>query len=608
MRRGAVVLADGGVRFSVWAPRCARVEVRYGPDSRVRDLVPAPGGVFEIEVEDATHGTDYLFRLDGAEWLPDPASRHQAAGVSGPSRVLDPRQLDPRDDSWRGLPRAELVFYELHVGTFTPHGTFEGIIELLPALAELGITAIELMPVAEFPGRRNWGYDGVFPHAPHHAYGGPRGLRRLVDAAHRAGLAVILDVVYNHLGPEGNVFHRYAPYFTDRYRTPWGQGINFDGPGSDEVRALFVDNALQWLHDYGIDGLRLDAVHAILDNSAQPFLAELVQAVRSLERRLGRQLHLIAESDANDPQLLRAPGQGGCGLDASWNDDFHHAVHALLSGERDGYYCDFGRAGDVVDAWAHRFVYRSRYSTYRGRRHGAPADDLASDRFVVYAQNHDQIGNRAGGERLASLTDHRRARLAAALVLLSPCLPLLFMGEEYGETRPFLYFVDHADPALLAAVREGRRQEFADFGWHGDVPDPGDPATFEASRPDPSLARQAEHAAVLRLYRALLAARREHPALRPGVATEQVHRPADGSGVFASTRRGEIAATLAVVFNLDPESHELMIRDIDETLTTVLLHTEQPEFGGDGLRQVSLSNGRLHLPPLSACLVGGRHG
>ncbi len=520
-----------------------------------------------------------MFRLDSSDPLPDPVSRHQPQGVHGPSAVVDPAAYAWSDAGWAGIELPDLVFYELHVGTFTEAGTFDAAIDVLPALRGLGITAIELMPVAQFPGSRNWGYDGVFPYAPQNTYGGPDALRRFVDAAHAIGLAVFLDVVYNHIGPEGNVLGRYGPYFTDRYRTPWGDAVNFDGAGSDDVRRYFVDNALHWISEYHFDGLRLDAVHAICDLSARPFLAELGDAAHELAAELGRRVHLVAESDANDPRLVSSGEHGGIGLDGVWNDDYHHAVHAALTGERDGYYVDFGASEAIAKALNDRFVYDGQYSAYRQRRHGAPAAGLGTERFVVCVQNHDQIGNRARGERLAALVEPARLRLAAALLLLGPFVPLLFMGEEYGETRPFLYFVDHGDEELQRAVREGRRREFAAFGWRGEVPDPTSPDTFAASRllrPD---AGAAPNAGLQALYTELLRLRRDEPALRPGGAEAVATGPRPGT---VQLRLTHPSSSLLVLFQIGESEDELEIAS--RGTWQLCLDTEAAAFGGTGTR------------------------
>ena len=510
---GASYLGGGRCRFLVWAPRARKVEVHlFAPQERVAALEKKPHGYFEAVVEGVEPGSLYKYRLGGTRERPDPASRHQPQGVHGPSQVVE--LPGPGSGSgWRGLPLERLVFYELHVGTFTPEGTFDAVIPHLDELKELGITAIELMPVAQFPGERNWGYDGVFPFAVQNSYGGPEGLQRLVRACHERGLAAVLDVVYNHLGPEGNCLGDFGPYFTDRYRTPWGLALNFDGPGNREVRRYFIENALTWFSAHEFDALRLDAIHGIFDQSARPFLAELAGAVRARARALGRPLYLIPESDLNDVRVLEARERGGFGHDAQWNDDFHHALHALLTGERNGYYQDFGEVAHLAQAFREGFVLSGQPSAYRGRRHGTSSRQIAAHRFVVYAQNHDQVGNRREGDRLSQSLSLEALKLAAGVVVLSPFLPLLFMGEEYGETAPFPYFVSHSDPALIEEVRSGRRREFARFGWSGPIPDPQDEATFRAAKLDHGLRRQGKHKLLREYYRALLRLRRELPAL-----------------------------------------------------------------------------------------------
>ncbi|MGD8863294.1 MAG: malto-oligosyltrehalose trehalohydrolase [Myxococcales bacterium] len=520
---GATVLGDGRCLFRVWAPRARRVEVVLeGDDGREEQLEACERGYFERELPEVQSGQLYRYRLDGELLRPDPASRSQPHGVHGPSEVVS-LDFPWTDAAFQGIELTDHVFYELHVGTFTGEGTFDGVIAELARLRELGVTTLELMPVAQFPGARNWGYDGVFPFAAQHSYGGARGLQRLVDACHAEGLAVALDVVYNHLGPEGNYLGDYAPYFTDAHHTPWGQAMNVDQAGSDEVRRYFIDNALSWVEDFHVDALRLDAVHAIFDQAALPFLEELGGRVHELASRLGRQVHVIAESALNDPRLTRRPSRGGMGLDAAWSDDFHHALHVLLTGERDGYYVDFGRLQDLGDAIRDGQTFVGQYSRHRGRRQGRPCDDLEPQRFLVSAQNHDQVGNRMLGERLSALCDLEAQKLAAACTLLSPQLPLLFMGEEYGETAPFLYFVSHGDPDLVEAVRRGRSEEFASFSWRGEVPDPQALQTFERSRPDPGLRSREPHAQLEAFHRALIALRRE---LAPGPADVHVDEEA----------------------------------------------------------------------------------
>lgn len=512
LRPGATPLPGDRTAFRVWAPRHERVAVLI-EDRLAHDLGPPDDrGYFAGVVADVPAGSRYRYLLSDELERPDPASRHQPEGVHGPSRVV---ALDFAwtDDEWSGMPLADHVFYELHVGTFSPAGSFDGVSSQLQRLYDLGITAIELMPVAQFPGGRNWGYDGVFPFAVHDTYGGPRGLQRLVDACHAAGLAVVLDVVYNHIGPEGNYLGDFGPYFNPAYRTPWGDAVNFDAAGSDEVRRYFADNALGWFVDFHVDALRLDAVHAIMDRSARPFLRQLAAETAELAGRLGRPLHLIAESDLNANRHTRPRSEGGMGLDAQWSDDFHHAVHAHVTGERRGYYRDYGEPSDVRDALDRGRVFVGQYSRYRERSHGEPPVDRAGERFVVAIQNHDQVGNRMAGDRLSSLVDPDVLRVAAAATVLSPFLPLLFMGEEYAEPAPFPYFVSHTDPDLVRAVREGRRREFSGFGWEGEPPDPQAEETFRSARIDPSLRHDGEHARMYAWYRALLATRRSWPDL-----------------------------------------------------------------------------------------------
>jgi maltooligosyltrehalose trehalohydrolase len=485
------------------------VEVRIlSPEERIVPLEKVSRGYHHGVVQGVKPGTRYFYRLDGNTERPDPASRFQPEGVHGPSQVIDPHFVWEALH-WSGIPFSHYVLYELHVGTFTAQGTFDAIVPHLDELKDLGITSIELMPVAQFPGERNWGYDGVYSFAVQNSYGGPDGLKRLIDACHQRGLAVTLDVVYNHLGPEGNYLHDFGPYFTDRYHTPWGSAINFDGPESDEVRRFFIENALSWVTEFRVDALRLDAVHGIFDFSALHFLQELGASVHEQAERLNRRIYVIAESDLNDVRLVRPPELGGYGLDAQWNDDFHHALHTLLTGERTGYYADFGRIQDLAKAFAEGFVYSGEYSPARRRRHGNPSKDLSAPRFVVCAQNHDQVGNRLKADRLSALVSFEGLKLAAAVVLLSPFIPLLFMGEEYGETAPFPYFVSHSDPDLIEIVRRGRREEFAEFQGSDEPPDPQEEGTRQSASLDHRLRYQGQHRLLYELYRELLKLRNE---------------------------------------------------------------------------------------------------
>jgi maltooligosyltrehalose trehalohydrolase len=495
--------------FRVWAPRASTVELAL--NDRRLPMQRRDDGVWST-VADVAAGDSYAFVVDGDE-LPDPRSASQPDGVHARSRVVQHASFVWHDDGFHAPPLAGAILYELHLGTFSAAGTCDGAIEHLDHLVELGVTHVELLPVAAFDGTHGWGYDGVGLFAAFAPYGGPDGLKRLVDACHGRGLGVVLDVVYNHLGPSGNYLGRFAPYFTDRYRTPWGDAVNYDDRGSDEVRRFVIDNAVSWVRDYHIDALRLDAVHAIFDFSATHVLHELTTAVHAAGAALGKHVAVIAESDLNDPRLLYAPEAGGYGLDAQWSDDLHHALHAVLTGERHGYYEDFGPLAEIAHALEHGWSYDGRFSKHRGRRHGRRARGLDGSRFVVFLQNHDQVGNRARGERLEHVAGAARARIGAALILTSPFVPLLFQGEEWAASAPFQYFTAHPDEALADAVREGRKREFAGFASQGEVPDPQALETLSRSKLDWSEPAREPHASMLSWYRALIRLRRAVPDL-----------------------------------------------------------------------------------------------
>jgi maltooligosyltrehalose trehalohydrolase len=554
MRIGAQYLGAGTCDFVVWAPERKEVAVRIvSPEELVIPLSREERGYWHTTAVNIWPGARYLFRLDNELERPDPASHFQPHGVHGPSEVIDHTAFQWENANWPGLSLAELIIYELHIGAFTPEGTFEAALKRLDDLRDLGITAIEIMPVAQFPGERNWGYDGVYPFAVQNSYGGPEGLKKLVNACHKSGLAVILDVVYNHLGPEGNYLAGYGPYFTDKYRTPWGGAINFDEGMSDQIRNYFIENALYWLRDYHIDGLRLDAIDTIGNHSARPFLMELADSVREFAGGQNRQIHLIAESDLNDPRVIRPKQSGGLGLSAQWNDDFHHALHALLTDEPQGYYLDFGNIVQLAKAYREGFVFSGEYSAYRRRKHGASTRDDPAQQFVVFAQNHDQIGNRKQGERLSSLVSFEVSKLAAGSVLLAPNVPLLFMGEEYGEEAPFLYFVSHNDRDLIEAVRAGRKAEFADFCWQGDPPDPQSPETFERSKLHWDQRSQDSHGLLLEFHRCLIKLRRKIPALSH-LSKKNLEVAEDERERFVLMHRwyGESQVFCALNFNYQP--------------------------------------------------------
>jgi len=503
------------MKFTVWAPVPNKVELLLNgkllPMSRNQDAW------WTAEIPEAKPGDNYGFILDGAGPFPDPRSPWQPAGVHKLSRLVDENAFQWSRRNFQAPPLASAIIYELHMGTFTPKGAFLSTIERLDHLVELGVTHIELMPVVEFSGNHGWGYDGVDLFAPHHAYGTPDELKKLVDACHARGLAVILDVVYNHLGPSGNYLAKFGTYFTKKFESPWGEGINFDGPDSGEVRRFFCDNALMWLRDFHFDALRLDAVHGILDTSAVHILEQLKLEVEKLSTQLGRHLALIPESDLNDPRLLWSRERGGFQLDAQWSDDFHHTLHTVLTGERTGYYSDFGSIAALAKALRHAFVYDGVFSEHRRRIHGRTAEGLSGHRFLGYLQNHDQVGNRARGDRSTHLMSPGKLKIGAALVLASPFLPMLFQGEEWGASTPFCYFTDHQDPELAKAVREGRCREFVAFGWKPeDVADPQAPETFEQSKLNWDETLKPAHADILDWHKRLIQLRRNEPDLSDG--------------------------------------------------------------------------------------------
>lgn len=557
--------------FRVWAPLASTVNINLLDSDRTLRLEREERGYHVVTVDGIAEGSRYMFVLDGGEPLPDPASRHQPDGVHGASAVVSD-EFAWTDHDWRAPELADLTIYELHVGTFTRAGTFDGVAAELPRLSALGINAIEIMPIAQFPGGRNWGYDGVFPFAAQSTYGGPAAFKRLVNAAHAEGIAVILDVVYNHLGPEGNYLPLFGPYFTDRYRTPWGDALNFDGPQSDEVRAFFIQSGLQWIDEFHVDGLRYDAIHAIVDASAYPFLAEHTDTVRARLDALERHSILIAESDLSDPRVITPTEQHGLGFDAQWLDDFHHALHTVLTGEHEGYYEDYGSIQNLRQVMLRAYAYAGHYSAHRSRRHGAALDAVNPAQFIVCIQNHDQIGNRIAGDRLAATLSFDRLKLAAACTLLSPFVPMLYMGEEYGETAPFPYFVSHGDEDLVAAVRKGRKEEFASFGWKEDPPDPQSETTFGSAVLDPAVALGGRHGTLLTLHRDLIALRRAHSTIH---AYESISAEVDGS-VLRVTRTGaHTELVLLLSFGGDPAA--ALPSDVNGDFR-VLFATEDPRY------------------------------
>jgi maltooligosyltrehalose trehalohydrolase len=577
------------VQFEVWAPQAERVTLHCEGATHPMERVADRPGHWSAKAP-AADGARYGFALDDGPVLPDPRSRRQPDGPDGLSAVVDHDRYTWRTDgAGAGLPGA--VLYELHIGTYTREGTLDAAAEHLGELAELGVTHVELMPLCPMPGRHGWGYDGVAPWAVHEPYGGPEALKRFVDTAHERGLGVVLDVVHNHLGPSGNHLAAFGPYFTDTARTPWGDAVNLDAPGSDEVRAYFLESALAWLRDYRIDGLRLDAVHELRDRRALTFLEELSAAVDALADELHRPLFLIGESDLADPRLITPRPEGGIGLHGQWNDDVHHAVHSAVTGERQGYYADFAEApvAALAKTLTHGFFHDGTYSSFRGRHHGRPVDRdrVPAHRLIAATQTHDQIGNRARGERLAALTSPGLLACAAALVLTGPSTPMLFMGEEWAASTPWQYFTDHTDPALADAVRKGRRREFAAHGWSEDeVPDPQDPATRERSCLDRAERDTGDHARVLAWYRLLIALRHEHPDLRDADLAA-VHVAYDEEARWIAYRRGD----LRVAVNLSP------------TPVTIPLGRPVRKILAAWTKTAPPTDGTLTLPPESALIA-----
>jgi maltooligosyltrehalose trehalohydrolase len=574
-------------RRSVWAPSAASVEM-VTANERV-ETHRGSGGWWHAELSPELARADYAFSLDDGPPLPDPRSPYQPNGVHGFSRPVDHSAFDWRHAQWRQAPLSSAIIYECHVGTFTPAGTFDAAVERLGYLRDLGVTHAEVMPVSEFPGTRGWGYDGVDLFAPHHSYDGPDAMKRFVDAAHGHGLGVILDVVYNHLGPEGNYLRKFGPYFSDRYRTPWGEALNLDDRDSDEVRRFFCDNALMWLRDYRIDGLRLDAVHAIFDESAIPFLEQLGSEVHDLEAEVGRHLVVIAESDLNEPRIVTPREAGGCGLDAQWNDDFHHSLHTVLTGETTGYLADFGAIAQLAKCLTRGFVYDGIYSKSRRRRHGRPVLGLSAHRFVGFLQNHDQVGNRAMGERLGHLVTRDQLKIAAALLMTAPFVPMLFQGEEWNASSPFQYFTDHQDLALAESVRKGRKAEFAHFvGDASQIPDPQAPQTFERSRLIWDERDRGAHREIFEWYRQLIALRRCVPDLKNGrLDLDAV--AFDESARWIRVDRGESA----VICNFAPTPQRIPITH-DATRLRVSLASKPA---------VRLEDAAIELPAVSVAIL-----
>lgn len=515
MKIGSNYLGKGRCEFVVWAPFREEVDVHIVSDkNQIIPMVKDEWGYFKVIAEQINPGTLYYYKLQGEQERPDPASHSQPNDVHGPSEVIDHSQMKWTDRGWTGVPLEEMIIYELHVGTFTPEGTFEAVIPRLQELSQFGVNAIELMPIGQFPGNRNWGYDGVFSYAAQHSYGGQQGLKNLVNAAHQQGISIILDVIYNHFGPEGNYMDAYGPYFTDTYKTAWGNAINFDKEYSYGVRNYFLENAIYWFEEFHIDALRLDASDNIFDIGVKHFLQELSEKVAAFSNKQGRKLYLTAENDLSDTKIISGINTGGYGIDAQWNDAFHHCLHTILTGEKSGYYQDYGTVELLAKAYKEGFVYSGQYSPFRKRFHGNNSSQIPGNQFVVFTQNHDQIGNRMLGERLTHLVSFEALKIAAGVLLLSPNVPLIFMGEEYAETAPFLYFVSHTDPSLVAAVQEGRKKDFAAFHLEGEFVDPFNTDTFHKCLLNWEKQHEGKHKVLRELYKSLIVLRRTIPALK----------------------------------------------------------------------------------------------
>lgn len=607
MQVGALWQGNATCLFRVFSPAAKRVRIRFPDQGRPdREMRRCPRGYWELETKDIRPGTRYLISSGDGDFHPDPASQYQPEGVHGPSQVWDHQGFAWTDAAWNGIALEEAILYEIHAGTFTAEGTLDAAIAKLPHLVSLGINAIEIMPVNQFPGSRNWGYDGAYPYAVQNSYGGPDALKRLVDACHAYGIAVVLDVVYNHLGPEGNYLAEFGPYFTDHYRTPWGRAINFDGAWSDQVRDFFIENALYWFREFHIDGLRLDAIHQMYDMSATHFLAELEERVGEFSARRGRRRFLIAESDLNDPSVVTGRDAGGYGMQAQWLDDFQHCVDALLRGDASGYRRDFGVPDQLTQAYREGFVYAGEYCPSREKRFGASSALRPPGQFVVFMQNHDQVGNRPLGERFNAVVGPEAYKLAAGALLLSPYIPLLFMGEEYAESRPFFFFGDYGDPRLSDAVRKGRREEFAFLHSGTDLPDPIAKETFEASRLDWGSLEREPHRTVLAFYRKLIRLRKTLPALaRP----DRTGMEAGFSGSCFSLRRrslgtGEIeAGEIAAILNFGSDMARCALGPRDGKWELAMDSADR-EWGGPGSRAplTTQPGDLLEVAPLSFVL------
>lgn len=592
---GALKRSDGQFDITVWAPHAESVKLIIKDEESTQAMEKDFHGYWQsTDYAGIKAGTKYKFLLDGEHTLPDPASMSQPEGVHSWSEVVDHTEFKWTDQSFKPATQSEWIIYELHVGTFTAEGTFDSIIEKIDHLKALGINAIEIMPIAQFPGERNWGYDGVYPFATQNSYGGVSKLKRLVDKCHHSGIAVILDVVYNHMGPEGNYLSQFGPYFTEKYNTPWGAALNFDDSYSDHVRNFFLQNAIMWLKDFHLDGLRLDAVHAIMDTGPVHFLKELSLKVDELEKETGKPYVLIAESDMNDVKVISNYKEGGYGLEAQWTDDFHHAVHTLITGELGGYYSDYGKLDHMAKSFRQGFIYDGIFSSFRNKLVGTDPTNNPKHQFVVCIQNHDQVGNRMLGERLTSIVPFEKLKLAAGIMLISPFIPMLFMGEEYGEDQPFQYFVHHGDPDLVKAVQEGRKKEFESFKWQGEVPDPQSEKTFNDSTLNWDFQKNKEKEILFQYYQYLINLRKEgafSPFRSSDVHTEVLEEK-NIIKIVGSDNHDKIM----VLLNFSAQIEVLTLSGIGQTWDKLLASSDQQWLGGEELPSKIEKGKELKLP------------
>lgn len=611
MRTGSEYLGNGKSSFTVWAPEKKSVQLHiYQPSAQTVEMKPIGDGYFSVEVNTPA-GSTYKIAVDGSpEAYPDPASHYQPEGVHGPSAVVDHQSFQWSDKNWTPPAFEELILYELHIGTFTDEGTFLGAINMLDHLKETGINAIEIMPVAQFPGERNWGYDGVYPYAVQNSYGGPEGLKQLVNACHEKGIAVLLDVVYNHQGPEGNYIENFAPYFTDHYKTPWGKAINFDGEWSDGVREFYCHNTIYWLKEFHIDGLRFDAIHAIYDCGAVHFWELLQERIAQLSASQRRPYYTIAESDLNAPKVIAPVAQNGFGFTAQWLDDFHHAAYVLLDPAGKERYADFGSMQQLAKAFCQGYVHSGEYVNFRKRKFGRSSAGISGNHFVAFINNHDQSGNRIDGARLCALTDHNGSLIATAMLLLSPYIPMLFMGEEYGDKSPFYYFISHSDPELIKAVQEGRKEEFRAFIKPGmEYPDPQSIEIFEVSRLKWDMRSERHHKLLLDWHRALIDLRKQHKALRnmdrEGIRAEALQN--DGLILHRSDK--ECRSELLAMFNISEHPLSYFTPGNNGTWKRILDSTqacwqENSSTAGDGFPASVHAGEQVMLPPRSVLVLG----